>query len=170
MNSMQKPHWLRNKLTSSEHLGKVRQTLDNMGVHTVCSEAKCPNRNHCYSLGQATFLIMGDTCTRNCKFCAIHSGDIEKLDPNEPTRVAQVVKELKLKYAVITSVTRDDIPDGGANHFAETICRIRELSPDTGIEILVPDFLGDEKALSTVLDESPDVFNHNVETIPRLYD
>ena len=169
MDIKHKPDWFKRKFSATVDLGNVRKILDELKLHTVCTEAKCPNRNRCFSSGQATFLIMGDVCTRNCRFCAIAHGKCKPLDSDEPRRVAEAVEKLNLKYAVITSVTRDDLPDGGAKHFARTILEIRRIMPNTGIEVLTPDFLGDKKSLDIVMEARPNVFNHNVETIPRLY-
>ena len=169
MDIKHKPDWFKRKFSATVDLGNVRKILGELKLHTVCTEAKCPNRNRCFSSGQATFLIMGDICTRNCRFCAIAHGKCKPLDSDEPRRVAEAVEKLNLKYAVITSVTRDDLPDGGAKHFARTILEIRRIMPNTGIEVLTPDFLGDKKSLDIVMEARPNVFNHNVETIPRLY-
>ena len=169
MKVKRKPAWLRQHLVATAELGGVRRTLEELGLHTVCTEAKCPNRNRCFASGQATFLIMGDVCTRNCRFCAIKSGKPEPLDPTEPQRVAQAARKLNLRYVVVTSVTRDDLPDGGAEHFAETIRAIRREVPTARVEVLTPDFGGDKDALDVVFAAGPDVFNHNVETVPRLY-
>jgi len=170
MKAISKPEWLKRKITATADLGNVRNAIRDADLHTVCREARCPNRNLCYGKGQATFLIMGDVCTRNCSFCAISHGVPSPLDPGEPRRVAEAAKRMSLEYVVVTSVTRDDLADGGAAHFAATIRQLREILPDAGIEVLTPDFRGDFAALQTVLNEKPDVFNHNVETIPLLYD
>ena len=138
-------------------------------LHTVCQEAKCPNLWECFSKKTATFLIMGSRCTRNCRFCAIDHGPMGPLDADEPQRVARAVADMGLHYVVITSVTRDDLTDGGAGHFAATIEAIRDQVSDALIEVLIPDFKGDKAALHTVLDAKPDVLNHNIETVPRLY-
>lgn len=138
-------------------------------LHTVCQEAMCPNIWECFSNQTATFLILGDCCTRNCRFCAVSKRPVELPDPHEPARVAAAVRDLSLSYVVITSVTRDDLPDGGAGHFARTIRQIRSDSPGVNIEVLIPDFKGDRKALQTVIEASPDVLNHNMETVLRLY-
>ncbi len=163
------PEYLKRGLINTEKTKTVRRLLKEKCLNTVCEEARCPNKAECYSKDTATFMIMGDTCTRNCRFCNINSGRPDTLDPDEPLHVAQAVKELGLHYAVITSVTRDDLPDGGAEHFSKTITEIKKLSPSTKVEVLIPDFKGDLKALDVVLDAKPDVLNHNVETIPRLY-
>lgn len=138
-------------------------------LHTVCQEAKCPNQWECFSHHTATFLIMGDRCTRNCRFCAVKQGPITGPDPEEPWRVADGAASLGLRYVVVTSVTRDDVPDGGARIFAQTIREIRKKIDGAMVEVLIPDFRGDESALATVLNAGPDVLNHNIETVPRLY-
>jgi lipoic acid synthetase len=138
-------------------------------LHTVCQEACCPNLGECFSQGTATFLILGDHCTRNCRFCAVAHGPTDHPDPGEPERVAEAVHTMKLRYAVVTSVTRDDLPDGGASVFAETIRRIRVKTPEARVEVLIPDLRGDLESLKTVLEARPDVLNHNMETVPRLY-
>ena len=166
---MRLPEYLKRGLIDTDKTKKVRQILKEKCLNTVCEEARCPNKAECYSKDTATFMIMGDTCTRNCRFCNITSGKPLPLDKEEPFNVAQAVKELKLNYAVITSVTRDDLPDGGALHFAQTISEIKKYSPDTKVEVLIPDFKGDLKSLDTVLNANPDVLNHNVETVPALY-
>lgn len=143
--------------------------LKESGLHTVCEEALCPNIGDCYSKGTATFLILGDRCTRDCRFCAVNHGPKALPDTNEPQKVAETVKRLGLDYVVITSVTRDDLPDGGAQHFAKTIHQIHRESPCTRIEVLIPDFNGCEEALETVVESKPDVIGHNLETVPRLY-
>ena len=163
------PDYLKRGLINTEKTKTVRRLLKEKCLNTVCEEARCPNKAECYSKDTATFMIMGDTCTRNCRFCAINSGKPQQLDVNEPLHVAQAVKELGLTYAVITSVTRDDLKDGGANHFKETILKIKELSPNTKVEVLIPDFKGDLNALDMVLSAKPEVLNHNIETIPNLY-
>jgi len=165
-----KPAWLRTKLPSGENYVKLINILKKRHLHTVCQEAKCPNIGECFSCGKATFIIMGDICTRDCRFCAVKHGIPGEPDPDEPENVASMVKELALNYAVITSVTRDDLPDGGAEYFARTVKEIRKLSPGTKIEVLIPDFGGCERALKTVIDAGPEVLNHNIETVPGLYD
>jgi len=166
---LKKPPWLKKRLPSGETLQKVHKLLRDCRLHTVCQEAHCPNLGECFSQGTATFLIMGDRCTRNCGFCAIRHDPPLPLDEGEPEKVSKAVEELGLRYAVITSVTRDDLPDGGADHFSKTIRAIRAGSPGTSIEVLIPDFQGSETALGRVVTSGPDVINHNIETVPRLY-
>ncbi len=167
---LKKPPWLKKRLPSGETLQKVHQLLKECRLHTVCQEAYCPNLGECFSQGTASFLIMGDLCTRNCSFCAIrHDAPPLTLDEEEPEKVSKAVEELGLKYAVITSVTRDDLPNGGADHFSKTIRAIRARSPGTSVEVLIPDFQGSETALAEVIKSGPDVINHNIETVPRLY-
>lgn len=167
--SNKKPPWLKKRLPSSETLQKVQKVLRECRLHTVCQEAKCPNLGECFSQGTATFLIMGDRCTRHCSFCAISDDPPLPLDEGEPEEVSRAVEELGLKYVVITSVTRDDLSDGGADHFNKTIRAIRARSQEASIEVLIPDFKGSETALRRVVESSPDVINHNIETVPRLY-
>ena len=164
-----KPPWLKKRLPPFEDLAKVKSILDSADLHTVCEEARCPNLGECFSKGTATLLILGRICTRNCGFCAVEHGVSAPPDEGEPEKVAQAVKKMGLHYVVITSVTRDDLPDGGAVHFAKTIQAIRALGREIKIEVLIPDFKGDFSSLLTVLNEGPDVLNHNIETIPRLY-
>ncbi len=163
---MRHPEWIKVPLTGTHETKKI---LRHHGVSTVCEEARCPNQGICFSQGTATFMILGDRCTRNCSFCAVESSKPLPLDPSEPERVAEAASALGLKFVVITSVTRDDLPDGGAGQFARTIETVRRKITAIKIEVLTPDFKGDTKALRTVLDAGPDVFNHNVETVPRLY-
>jgi lipoic acid synthetase len=163
------PPWLRNISITHPDTHDIRRLLRRHRLHSVCEEARCPNRGECFSRRTATFLILGERCTRNCGFCAVTPNPLQPPDPEEPSRLAAAVREMNLRYVVITSVTRDDLPDGGAGHFAATITAIRAEMPGVHIEVLVPDFQGDENALRTVLDAAPDVFNHNVETVPRLY-
>jgi lipoic acid synthetase len=164
------PPWLKKRLPSG---GGVRQTtglLQELGLETVCKNAHCPNLCECYERGTATFLILGNVCTRNCRFCAVTSGDPEALADDEPERVAEAVRRMGLRHVVITSVTRDDLPDGGSWHYARTIRAVREAVPGAVIEVLTPDFGGDAGAIGTVVAAGPDVYNHNVETVSRLYD
>lgn len=164
-----KPKWLRRTLPSGPEYEKIRTLLKNHSLTTVCQEAQCPNQFECYGEGTATFMILGEKCTRNCRFCAVGHPPETLPDPEEPARVAEAVVLLGLRYAVITSVTRDDLGDGGAALFAETIHAVREASPKTLVEVLIPDLQGNWDALSTILDARPDVLNHNVETVQRLY-
>jgi lipoic acid synthetase len=147
----------------------VEQTLAVLGLHTVCREARCPNRGECFSAGTATFLILGDTCTGNCRYCGVRHGIPPAPDPEEPGRVAEAARQLRLRYVVVTSVTRDDLPDGGASHFAACVETLRGVIPDCRVEVLVPDFRGESTALAAVLASRPDVVNHNVEVVPRLF-
>ncbi|MEJ2472853.1 MAG: lipoyl synthase [Desulfobacterales bacterium] len=164
-----KPPWLTRRLPSGPEYEKIRGLMNRGRLHTVCQEAKCPNIWECFSNRTATFLILGDRCTRNCRFCAVAHNPVEPPDPAEPMRVAQSVEKLGLAYVVVTSVTRDDLPDGGAGHFAKTIREIHRRIPEAVIEVLIPDFKGDAEALRTVLEARPQVLNHNIETVPRLY-
>ena len=163
------PEYLKRPIINTETTKTVRNILKNRCLNTVCENARCPNKNECYTKNTATFLIMGNVCTRNCRYCNIAAAKPEPLDAMEPEHVAQAVKDLGLKYAVITSVTRDDLPDGGAEHFKKCITQIRKLSPDTKIEILTPDFKGDANSLNTIIFSEPDVFNHNIETVRAVF-
>lgn len=163
------PDYLKRQIIDTEKTKNVRTILKHNCLNTVCENARCPNKNECYQKNTATFLIMGSVCTRNCRYCNISCERPEPLDIEEPKHLAKAVSELGLKYSVITSVTRDDLPDGGAKHFARTIEEIRRISPDTKIEILTPDFKGDKEALDTIIEAHPDVFNHNIETVERLF-
>ncbi len=164
-----KPEWLRRRLPTGGRYERVRRLLRQGHLHTVCENACCPNQWECYSQNTATFLILGPVCTRNCRFCAVHKGSPEPVDPQEPFRVADAARQLGLHHVVITSVTRDDLPDGGASQFVRTIEAVRNALPDAGIEVLIPDFQGDTSALDAVLQARPTVLNHNIETVPRLY-
>ncbi|HEX8069260.1 MAG TPA: lipoyl synthase [Pyrinomonadaceae bacterium] len=164
-----KPEWLKVRLGDPTNQNHVLKLIEGLNLHTVCQEARCPNIFECWSDRTATFMLGGDTCTRHCGFCAVNKGQPEALDPEEPRHVAEAVEHLNLAHAVITSVNRDDLPDGGAAHWAETIRAVRARNPDCRIEVLIPDFNGDEAALNTVLAARPDVLNHNTETIARLY-
>jgi lipoic acid synthetase len=164
-----KPSWLRRKLPSGPEYEKIRAMIGKGQLHTVCQEANCPNQFECFSARTATFLILGATCTRNCRFCNIDGGNPGPLDPDEPRRVAEASAGMNLRYVVVTSVTRDDLEDGGAGHFAATINALRETISGVRVEVLIPDFKGDRSALETVLEARPDVLNHNVETVRRLY-
>lgn len=164
-----KPEWLRIRLGDPTNQNHVLRLIEGLNLHTVCQEARCPNIFECWSDRTATFMLAGDICTRHCGFCAVGKGAPGVLDAEEPRHVAEAVHHLNLAHAVITSVNRDDLPDGGAGHWARTIREVRALNPDCKIEVLIPDFNGDEAALNTVLDAEPDVLNHNTETISRLY-
>jgi lipoic acid synthetase len=168
---LKKPDWIRVRAaTPSSRFYEIKQILREHKLHTVCEEASCPNIGECFGKGTATFMIMGDKCTRRCPFCDVGHGRPDPLDPDEPVNLARTIAALKLKYVVITSVDRDDLRDGGAGHFVECIRQIRELSPQTRIEVLVPDFRGrDDRALEILKAAPPDVMNHNLETAPRLY-
>lgn len=163
------PEYLKRPIIDTDKTRTVRKILKNQCLNTVCENARCPNKNECYTKHTATFLIMGNNCTRNCRYCNISCNRPEPLDVNEPKRIAEAVKSLSLKYAVITSVTRDDLPDGGAEHFANCIYEIRKVSPDTKIEILTPDFKGNKKSLDTIIKAHPDVFNHNIEAVRDIF-
>jgi lipoic acid synthetase len=169
MEALKKPPWLKKRIPPIQEIEKVKAILARGNLHTVCEEARCPNLGDCFSKGTATFLILGRVCTRNCGFCAVERGTPLPLNESEPETVARAVGELRLQYVVLTSVTRDDLQDGGASHYAEAIRAIRALDPGVKIEVLIPDLKGDRTALETVLKEQPDVLNHNVETVPRLY-
>ncbi len=162
------PPWLKRRIPPGGHANRVRALLADLRLSTVCQNALCPNLGECFGSQTATFLIMGEVCTRNCRFCAIRGGAPEPLDPGEPGRVAEAARRLELKHVVVTSVTRDDLPDGGASHFVETVREIRA-AIDASVEILTPDFLGREESILTASECKPDIFNHNVETVPRLY-
>ena len=164
-----KPEWLKIRIGDPTNQNHVLKLIEGLNLHTVCQEARCPNIFECWSDRTATFMLGGDTCTRHCGFCAVNKGKPDALDTEEPRHVAEAVRHLNLAHAVITSVNRDDLPDGGAAHWAETIREVRALNPQCKIEVLIPDFNGDEAALNTVLDAQPDVLNHNTETIARLY-
>ena len=164
-----KPAWLRAPFPGGERFNEIKQLLRAQALNTVCEEAHCPNIGECFNAGTATFMILGDTCTRACGFCAVNSGRPAPLDHLEPLRLARAVQALRLDYAVITSVNRDDQPDGGAAIFAACIRAIRQRCPGCRVEVLIPDFMGDWEALRTVLDAQPAVLNHNLETVPRLY-
>ncbi len=164
-----KPEWIRSKLTNSKEFFLTKTIVNNNKLVTVCQEANCPNITECWSKRHATFMIMGDTCTRACAFCDVKTGVPGKLDQLEPIKIAEAVKKLNLKHVVITSVDRDDLDDGGSEHFFEVINQIRKSNPNTTIEVLTPDFLRKGDAYKKVLDAKPDVFNHNIETVPSLY-
>lgn len=166
---LRKPEWLRMKRQGGADYNDVKRLLRASRLNTVCESANCPNRGECFSSRTATFMLLGDVCTRHCTFCNIPGGRVAAVDADEPRRVAEAVRELALKFAVVTSVNRDDLPDGGAAHFASTIRQVRRLNAGCGVEVLIPDFLGDPLALETVLEARPEVLNHNLETVPRLY-
>ncbi len=163
------PQYLKKGIIDTEKTKEVRHILKSNCLNTVCESARCPNKSECYAKNTATFLVMGTVCTRNCRFCNITSGRPQDINPDEPVKIAQAVKSLGLKYAVITSVTRDDLTDGGAGHFADIIKSIHLLTPDVKVEVLTPDFKGDTDNIDTVIKAKPDVFNHNIETVPSLY-
>ena len=164
------PQWIKKKVRVNKNYYYVKSLLKELGLHTVCESAFCPNIYECFSKKYATFMILGNTCTRNCKFCGVNSGKPEPVDEKEPEKIAAGVKKLSLKYAVITSVTRDDLPDGGANHFAEVTRKIKELNAGkTKIELLIPDFHGEKRNLNIVFESNPDVISHNIETVLSLY-
>ena len=164
-----KPAWLKVRAPGGPNYLRLKHLMRDLDLHTVCEEAHCPNVGECWEHGTATFMILGDVCTRNCAYCAVAHGRPPKFDAAEPERVARAVAEMNLQHAVITSVDRDDLPDFGAWAFAETIRKIKEHVPSCSVEVLVPDFQGDEDAIRAVLDASPDIYNHNTETVPRLY-
>ena len=164
-----KPEWIRSKLTNSKEFFLTKTIVNNNNLVTVCQEANCPNITECWSKRHATFMIMGDTCTRACAFCDVKTGKPGKLDPLEPIKISEAVKKLNLKHVVITSVDRDDLSDGGSNHFHDVIIQTRKINPNTTIEVLTPDFLRKGEAYKKVLEANPDVFNHNIETVPSLY-
>jgi lipoic acid synthetase len=166
---LKKPPWLKKRLPPFQDILQVKSILSEGSLHTVCEEARCPNLGECFAKGTATILILGKTCTRHCGFCAVEHGFPAPLEVKEPDEVALAVKKMGLRYVVLTSVTRDDLPDGGASVYARTIRAIREMDRNIRIEVLIPDFKGDLSALKAVLEECPDVLNHNVETVPRLY-
>lgn len=167
--SLKKPDWIRVKAPVSQEYHGTRDLIKAHKLNTVCEEAACPNIGECWAKKHATIMILGSVCTRSCRFCNIATGKPDQLDPHEPQRVAEALAKLGLSHVVITSVDRDDLPDGGAHHFAQVIKGIRQMSPNTTIEILTPDFLRKEGALEVVVEAQPDVYNHNVETVPRLY-
>jgi lipoyl synthase len=169
LSRQRKPEWLRVPLPSGENYTQLKQLMRSKSLHTVCEEARCPNIGECWGAGTATFLILGDVCTRSCGFCDIKTGRPSPIDWHEPERVAQAVKAMNLKHVVITSVNRDERKDGGAPIFADCIERIREVQPGCTIEVLIPDFKGDIDALKIVMDAHPEILNHNIETVPRLF-
>ncbi len=167
---LRKPEWIRIRISNSSKVVALKSTIKENGLHTVCEEAACPNLNECYGHGTATFMILGDLCTRRCPFCDVAHGRPEPVDEGEPRRLAETIRTMQLRYVVITSVDRDDLRDGGGDHFQQCIREVRRLNPNIVVEVLVPDFRGRmEKALAAVQENPPDVFNHNLETVPRLY-
>ena len=166
---LEKPAWLRKRLPIGLNVQKMESDLTQHGLHSICQEACCPNLGECFNKGEAAFLVMGDVCTRNCRFCAVASGIPKPIDPLEPLNLAKQIRGMELNFVVVTSVTRDDLPDGGAYHFAEVVLAIQKICPGVGVEVLVPDFQGSTDALTTVITSRPNVLNHNVETVPRLY-
>ena len=166
--TQRKPKWLKITLPSGEKYKEVKKTLEQHNLHTICTSGKCPNLGECWSAGTATFMILGDICTRSCKFCSVKSGKPEPLDLHEPEKIARSVKLLKLKHCVITSVDRDDLEDGGASLWAETIREVKKQNPQTTIETLIPDFNAKEELIKKVIDEKPEIISHNLETVKRL--
>ena len=164
-----KPKWIRSKILNTQNYFKTKEIINRKGLHTVCQEANCPNISECWSKKHATFMIMGDICTRGCGFCDVKTGKPNKLDILEPIKIAQATKQLNLKHVVITSVDRDDLDDGGAEHFSKVILETKRLNEETTIEVLTPDFLRKGDTYKKIIIASPDVFNHNIETVPRLY-
>ena len=164
-----KPNWIRSKILDTSIFFKTKEVVNRNNLNTVCQEANCPNITECWSKKHATFMIMGDTCTRGCAFCDVKTGKPNKLDPLEPLKISKAVKELNLNHVVITSVDRDDLDDGGAKHFKDVVWETKKNNPKTTIEVLTPDFLRKGNAFEKVLESSPDVFNHNIETVPSLY-
>jgi lipoic acid synthetase len=164
-----KPGWLKVRAPGGPNYLRLKQLMRSLDLHTVCEEAHCPNVGECWEHGAATFMILGDVCTRNCAYCAVAHGRPPRFDPSEPERVGEAVATMQLRHAVITSVDRDDLPDFGAWAFAETIKQIHERVPECSVEVLVPDFQGDEDSIRTVLEARPEIYNHNTETVPRLY-
>ena len=163
------PDWIKVRMPSGSGYTQTKAIVSTFKLNTVCQEAQCPNIGECWGHGTATFMLMGDVCTRNCRFCAVNHGRMVALDPGEPRRVAEATLKMNLSHVVITSVNRDDLPDGGAGHFAETVTSIKQLNPDCAIEVLTPDFQGDEDSVVTVAESPIDIFNHNTESVPRLY-
>ena len=165
----ERPDWLKVRLPGGANYARLRELIERHGLHTVCEEAHCPNMGECWNAGTATFMILGGVCTRSCGFCAVTTGRPTALDTDEPYRVAEAIRLMDVRHAVITSVNRDELPDGGAAIFAETIRQARKVNPSVRIEVLIPDFRGVRWALQLVIDERPDILNHNTETVPRLY-
>ncbi len=164
-----RPEWLKVKIPTGETFHHLKQLMRSKSLHTVCEEARCPNMAECWNAGTATFMILGDTCTRSCGFCAVKTGRPATLDLDEPMHVAEAIRDMGVKHAVITSVNRDELKDGGSTIFAETIREVRRQNPNTTIEVLIPDFKGKDESLDRILDAKPDILNHNTETVPSLY-
>ena len=164
-----KPNWIRTKILNTEDYFKTKKIINKNNLHTVCQEASCPNISECWGKKHATFMIMGDTCTRACSFCNVKTGKPQILDPLEPIKIAEATKQLNLKHVVITSVDRDDLKDGGAEHFSKVILETKKINKNTTVEVLTPDFLRKGDSYKTVVNANPDVFNHNIETVPSLY-
>lgn len=165
---LKKPEWLKIKLTEGENFASTSQTVRAHNLHTICSSGRCPNIGECWGKGTATFMVLGDICTRSCKFCATHSGRPLPVDPEEPARLAQSVRLMGVKYCVITSVDRDDLPDGGAEHWAKVVRAVKDANPETSVEVLIPDFDGRKDLIDIVLNAKPDIVGHNLETVKRL--
>jgi lipoyl synthase len=163
------PEWVRRTVLNTEENRHVRQILKSQGLNTICESGRCPNKGECWSKGTATFMLMGSVCTRTCRFCAVNKGRPEPLDPTEPQRIVEAAKQMGLRHIVLTSVNRDELPDQGSNHFAATIRALYEEIPGIAVEVLTPDFQGHRECIATVLEAKPTVYNHNVETVPRLY-
>jgi lipoic acid synthetase len=163
------PAWLKRKIPLLGECSRIENAVRKRGLHTICREGLCPNRAECYSKGKVTFMMLGDACTRDCGFCSVGHGKPLPVDRDEPSRIADASRELKLDHVIVTSVTRDDLPDGGASHYADLIRCLKEIDPAPVVEVLVPDFQGDSDALQTVLDARPDIFSHNIETVRRLF-
>lgn len=166
---IEKPEWLTTRITNMEQIEETTRLLKELSLHTVCDSAECPNMGECFGKKTATFMILGNTCTRGCRFCAVNKGLADPLDLDEPVRVGIACKEMGLKHVVVTSVTRDDLPDGGAEHFARTVYEIRKMNPNSTVELLIPDLNNNYDALKVIVQAKPDILNHNVETIPHLY-
>ncbi|KAF0092228.1 MAG: lipoate synthase [Fusobacteria bacterium] len=164
-----KPEWLKIKFQDPKHINKVERLLKGLSLHTVCQEATCPNRMECFNKGTATFMILGSVCTRGCRYCDVEKGKPNGVDSSEPENLAKATKELKLRHVVITSVTRDDLEDGGADQFVKCIEKVRETSKGTSIEVLIPDLQGNEEALAKIVAAAPEILNHNIETVPSLF-
>ena len=164
-----RPDWLKVKLPTGEAYSHLKSLIRSKSLHTVCEEARCPNMAECWNAGTATFMILGDTCTRSCGFCAVKTGRPTTLDLDEPKHVAEAVRSMRVRHAVITSVNRDELNDGGSIIFAETIREVRRINPETTIEVLIPDFKGKDESLDRILDAKPDILNHNTETVPSMY-